>query len=548
MNTSTKPANVSVNTTKSNKSSSVAPQPKYGCDVNLIMFNTLSNPDILKQPDWEDVYFAPALKENRIMAMKIFFYIGENNQELFMRIFKWLEKNNNLMLNWSMTVLPKYFGYRVLTSFTKTGLRLKAMKKIKDYLEDPETRDEMLVALPRRGNSLDSATFVKGLYTYLGYENHEAYRKDIVSKTPINLQSLMCNERWSEIEYDKLSRDELFINHKSFLKHDTERYTEFLNNRQESFRENISKVINSLMEGDDSHVEYRKLPTQILTKEALTYSKDTINYPNYSLLVQTKWNNSLTNSMLPLNTKKEPKFNVLPVINTARIIDKTCDFDNTYRHIINSMAMYVSTQNTGIMKDLYLTFDETLGMQSLPSTSKDVITAYDSIPIEHVRLTSFNLGATYQTLLDFALKSKLSPKKIPKSLLVMTYGKDSLNQLTEVETIHDMVRLKGEYERNGYALPKLIIWDMESETIPNHMSIIEEHPTITLLKGFHKHAPYYILEHLDNLESKGWMLKQLPYRDLQEKMIEKDKERREKARKKRARVAQKKHNNYYNKK
>jgi hypothetical protein len=120
-----------------------------------------------------------------------------------------------------------------------------------------------------------------------------------------------------------------------------------------------------------------------------------------------------------------------------------------------ALGLYTSSKNTGAFKDLFLTF----------SSSPEFVTVTGSLSQRIQKMStaawqmSTNLHAAFDRILSVAQRSRVNPEDMPETLLIL-----SDMQFDSCTSYDDsaMQMIARKYEQAGYAVPKIIFWNLNS--------------------------------------------------------------------------------------
>ena len=158
--------------------------------------------------------FRKAFAENPVYALKCLFYIrdvrgGQGERRFFRVIMKDLAVNQTAAAKRNLEYVPEFGRWDDLYTFVGTPLQNDALQIMKDQLElDVQCKTPSLLAKWLKSENTSSAESRRlGNVTraFLGM-NHKQYRKTLsILRERINvLELLMSENRWDEIEFDKI--------------------------------------------------------------------------------------------------------------------------------------------------------------------------------------------------------------------------------------------------------------------------------------------------------------------------------------------------------
>lgn len=183
----------------------------------------------------EDVIlmFQKAYKENPVYAMKCLFYLrdvrgGQGERRFFRTVMKYMAKYNADAIRDMIQHIPEYGRWDDLYVFVDTPLEKDAFEFIKGQLAlDVQCKTPSLLGKWLKSENTSSAESRKLAHitkTYMGMTSRQ-YRKTLsILRARINIvERLMSENRWDEIEFDKIPSRAGLIYKNAFARHDIER-------------------------------------------------------------------------------------------------------------------------------------------------------------------------------------------------------------------------------------------------------------------------------------------------------------------------------------
>ena len=183
----------------------------------------------------EDVIlmFQKAYKENPVYAMKCLFYLrdvrgGQGERRFFRTVMKYMAKHNADAVRDMIQHIPEYGRWDDLYVFVDTPLEKDAFEFIKGQLAlDVQCKTPSLLGKWLKSENTSSAESRKLAHitkTYMGMTSRQ-YRKTLsILRARINIvERLMSENRWDEIEFDKIPSRAGLIYKNAFARHDIER-------------------------------------------------------------------------------------------------------------------------------------------------------------------------------------------------------------------------------------------------------------------------------------------------------------------------------------
>ena len=138
------------------------------------------------------------------------------------------------------------------------------------------------------------------------------------------------------------------------------------------------------------------------------------------------------------------------------------------------LALYFAERNRGPFKDLFLTFSEQPEFVSLKGA-----TLAERIGNVRAIISTTDLEAAFQLILDMALSNNLPPEDLPQSLIIISDMQFDLAAGRDTDTFH--VKMKDKFAREGYTLPTVIYWDVDSKK--QTFQVNKDNPNVLLVSG-----------------------------------------------------------------
>ncbi len=118
-----------------------------------------------------------------------------------------------------------------------------------------------------------------------------------------------------------------------------------------------------------------------------------------------------------------------------------------------SLGLYCADKNTGDFKDLFLTFSSKPKMEHLKGTLSHKVAQMSRANWE----MTTNLHAAFDEILNIAVKGRVSQEDMPQMLLILS------DMQFDACTRYDdsaMQMIARKYEAAGYAVPKIVFWNL----------------------------------------------------------------------------------------
>lgn len=309
-----------------------------------------------------------------------------------------------------------------------------------DFLEhqmlDGESEHANLIAkwFPRKG------PWFVAMHKYLNVSPKE-FRKKLVDLTNV-VETQLCNKEYSDIEYSKVPSVAMNRYRNLFAKRDEARFGLF----NEAVLAGKAKVNASVL---FPHDLFRAM---MEGQDATAVEAQWISLPNY------------------MEGSEE---RILPVC------DVSGSMNGLPMEVSVALGLYIAERNEGIFKDAFVTFSETPTMQYVEGeTLKD---KFNSIHFADWGMNT-NLQATFDLVLDSAVRERLSDSELPTKILIisdMEFDMCTDGRYGETTNL-DLIRRK--YEDTGYTMPELIFWNLNGR--PGNVPASMDDPGIGLVSGF----------------------------------------------------------------
>lgn len=416
--------------------------------------------------------FKNALEEDADLAMKCLFYLadcrgGQGERRFFRVCYKWLAKTYPEIAKKNIELIPTYRRWDdVLYSCVETPIEADALAFIKKQLAlDVECKTPSLLAkwLPSE-NASAKETKIMGTIVreYLGM-THKQYRKTLsVLRSRINIvEKLMSENRWDEIEFDKIPSRAGLIYKNAFARRD------MIAKKYEAFAKDTSTKVNAST----------LYPYECVSKVVNSgrYYGGLNMSDTDRAIVEKYWNN------LP-DYFDGKQSNMLCVVDTSGSMvssDAAAPIN-----VAISLGMYAAERAGGPFKDHYISFSRNpklIKVEGVDFADK-VYRIYRTNLCENTDLTK-----TFDMLLDIADRPDVSEDDIPSDIIVISdmeidYGSGNWHGRSEwskktVMTEMDKVRAK--WAAHGHKLPRLVYWNVDARS----NTILDAGPAVSFVSG-----------------------------------------------------------------
>lgn len=410
--------------------------------------------------------FKKALEENESLAMKCLFYIadcrgGQGERRFFRVCFKWLSNEHPDIARRNIKNIPEYRRWDdVIYSTLGTKVENDALEFIKNQLildMDSVLVDKAPSLLGKwlpseNASSIKTRAAAHRVREYLNM-THKQYRKTLSKlRSKINIvEKLMSENRWDEIEFDKIPSKAGLIYKNAFARKDiiAKKY------------ENFAKDKNTKVNADTLN------PVDIATKIFNSYECDETDINMF----QKYWDNLKDY----YNGRQE---------NGLAIVDTSGSMYGTPIAAAVSMGAYIAERGHGPFANHFITF----------SDHPDLI-KFEGINIvdkfERAKRAdwgnSTNIEAVFDLLLSTALENDTKPEDMPERLYIFSdmefngcishgprregisfgyyrnrFSGDDITVVGNINTLFE--EIEKEWNKLGYQMPKIIFWNLNART------------------------------------------------------------------------------------
>lgn len=398
--------------------------------------------------------FKSALEADEKYALKCLFYLrdirgGQGERRFFRTCMKWLANEKTNVAKRNLRLIPEFGRWDDLYLFVETPLEKEALNFMKEQfaldlmsLENPNGGVSLLGKWLKSCNASSKETKRLGNITRLAFGmTQKEYRKTLAElRERINIvEKLMSENRWDEIEFDKIPSKAGLIYKNAFARRDiiAEKYEKF------------AKDKNTTVNAKDLY------PYEVVhevTKHFNWYGNSYLSKTDRAM-INKYWDNLQ-------NWFDGQSLNALAVIDTSG------SMTGTPIEVAISLGIYCAERAGGPFANHYISF------ASKPQLIK--VEGVDFVDkVERIYKTNLidntNLEAIFNLLLKTAIKNKTPQEELPENILIISdmqidqargygyrYNGDTTSVFTEMENIHK------QWENAGYKMPKLIYWNVDA--------------------------------------------------------------------------------------
>ena len=430
--------------------------------------------------------FRKAFKENPSYALKCLFYIrdirgGQGERRFFRVCMRDLAFQNTEAAMRNLRHVPEFGRWDDLYVFVGTPLEAATLNFMKEQLAlDIQCKTPSLLAKWMKSENTSSAES-RRLATItrkaMGM-NHKQYRKTLsVLRGRINIvERLMSENRWDEIEFDKIPSKAGMIYKNAFARHDLEREKSIkeVQTYAEFARDTTKKVNAKTLYPYECVEEAAKLMGSTCWGTRHHNMNDT-----NRLMVNKYWDN-LTDY-----------FNGAS-LNALAVVDTSSSMWGTPVYVATSLGMNCAEKAGGPFAGHYVSFSQNPRLVKVEGV--DFCDKVDRI-IRTDLCENTDIEKTFDMLLDTAIRNGCSQEDLPQNIIIISdmefdrargYGRTydwatrtyKVNNATP-ETLMESIARK--WRECGYQMPKLIFWNVDARQ--NNIPMKLEHG-ISFVSGF----------------------------------------------------------------
>lgn len=421
--------------------------------------------------------FLRAWDEDPELATKCLFYLrdirgGQGERRFFRICFQYLAKIDTKRAIRNISNIPEYGRYDDLFCLINTPAEIPMFNFIRKQLEvdmkSLKAGEKYGVSLlgkwlkSENASSLETIAIANRTRLFLGM-THVQYRKMLSAlRKRINIvERLMSENRWEEIEFEKLPSKAGFIYANAFAHKDmiAEKYKRFI-------------------EDQDTKVNAKTLYPYEIVEEAMEATCSN------SAIINKYWEN-LPDYINGANSK------TLCVVDTSASMLYSRAINSRCRpiHVAISLGMYCAEKLEGAFKNYYITFS------SVPQLIRiEGINFVDKVKRIKSRMINDNtdLIKVFKLLRSVYMNKKVREEDMPERIIVISDmeidGENNYfiglanNGKNKDEIYTEMEEERKYWEQEGLTMPKLVYWNVNATN--NIMLEDASRPGISFVSGF----------------------------------------------------------------
>ena len=407
--------------------------------------------------------FKNAYEEDNILALRCLFYIrdirgGQGERRFFRTCMNWLaQKEPNVVLR-LFDHFAEYGRWDDFYCLVGTPCEYEMWNYLKNqFLLDLESETPSLLGKWLKSENTSSLkSKLLGKKTRKAFQLTPAmYRRGLSNlRKKINIvETLMSQNRWEEIEFDKIPSKAGIKYKNAFARRDI-----------------IAKKYEAFAKDENTKVNAGTLYPYEVVAQAKAHR-----YRFNSQSEETKTERAMINKYWDNLTDY---FNGQS-LSAICVVDTSGSMWGTPIEVAMSLGIYCAERNTGDFKDYYISFSEKPRFVKVEGI--DFVDKVERI-VDNEIIENTNIEAVFDLLLNIVKNNPKAIKDMPKNIIIISdmefdrarYGYEDTDTLFE--------NIKKKWDAEGIKMPHLIFWNVDARQ--NNIPIINENQPISYVSGF----------------------------------------------------------------
>lgn len=428
--------------------------------------------------------FDKAFQEDETYALKCLFYLrdvrgGQGERRFFRVVIKWLANKHTDAMRRNLTYVPEFGRWDDLYAFIGTPLENEAFDIMYHQLaNDVECKTPSLLAKWLKSENTSSADSRRLATLTRKHFNMtpRQYRKTLsVLRQRIKvLERLMSENRWDEIEFDKIPSKAGLIYRNAFARHDLMREKE----NKQTYAE--------FAKSSETKVNAKTLNPCEVVSEAVRVSGGLLDDTD-RLMVNKYWDNLE-------DYFNNATFNGVAVVDTSGSMTGGWGSRNSKIKPIDvaiSLGMYCAEKcnKNSPWYGHYITFSRQARL--IPVEGVDFVDKVKRIYRQNL-CENTNIKSVFDLILSLAIQNNVKQEDMPENIIVIsdmefdscaTFNSNGYwgGGSNARETQSEMEKIAKIWEAHGYRMPKLVFWNVEArqDNIP-----MRDNGRVTFVSGY----------------------------------------------------------------
>ena len=390
--------------------------------------------------------FKNAYEENPVLALKCLFYLrdcrgGQGERRFFRVCFRWLAENHEEAARRNLENVSEYGRWDDLI-YATVGTKLERAALVlvaKQLTLDMGCKTPSLLAkwMPSENASSKETKRVANIVRSQLGMSHKEYRKTLSTlRTRINIvEKLMSQNRWDEIEFDKIPSKAGLVYKNAFARRD------IIAKKYEEFAKDATKTVNAstLYPYDVAHRAFEAYGMPLEASERLMIQKYWDALPNY------------------YGENEE---------NGLAIVDTSGSMSGQPLEAAVSLGAYIAEKAHGPFAGYFVTFSSRPELVKFEGV--DIVDKFNRARRASWQMNT-DLKAVFNMLLRVAQQNGTKPEDMPQRLYIFSDMEFdnclSLGYHCEEGKVNTLLEnIAVEWAREGYELPKVVFWNLDART------------------------------------------------------------------------------------
>lgn len=422
----------------------------------------------------EDVIllFKKAFEQNEVYALKCLFYLrdvrgGQGERRFFRVVTKWLATEHTAEMRRNLKHVPEFGRWDDLYEFVGTPLEAEAFNVMYEQLKlDMACKTPSLLAKWLKSTNTSSKKSCE-----LGVKTREAfkmtpkqYRKTLaILRDRIRIvERLMSENRWDEIEFDKIPSRAGLIYRNAFARHDLMR---------EQSEKNVQTYAD-FAKSKETKVNAKALnPCDVVYEATKAYFKSLDDTDR--LMVNKYWENLH-------DYFQNAVFNGVAVVDTSASMTWSGD---TIRPIDVAIALGIycaeKCNPASPWAGHYISFSERARL--IPVEGVDFVDKVKRIYRANL-CANTNIQSVFDLMLSLAIQNHVRQEDIPENIVIisdMEFDRGTYSSKDRIQS--ELENIADKWAEHGYEMPKLVFWNVNArqDNIP-----MRDNGRVTFVSGY----------------------------------------------------------------
>lgn len=414
--------------------------------------------------------FDKAFREDETLALKCLFYLrdvrgGQGERRFFRVVARWLAREHTAAMRRNLCYVPEFGRWDDLYVFVDTPLEKDAFDIMYHQLAlDVECKTPSLLAkwLKSENTSSAESRHLGTLTRNAFHMTSRQYRKTLstLRKRIKVLERLMSENRWDEIEFDKIPSKAGLIYRNAFARHDI-------------MREKADKMTyEEFAKSKDTKVNAKTLNPCEVVHEAAKVFHSSVEDTN-RLMVNKYWDNLE-------DYFKGAVFNGVAVVDTSASMTSAYGKEIAPIDVAVSLGMYCAEKcnKNSPWYGHYITFSRQARLIAVEGV--DFVDKAMRIYRKNL-CENTNIRSVFDLLLNLAIQNNVKQEDMPENVVVISDMEfDYCTDLGD-RYASEMEKIAKIWAANGYQLPKLVFWNVQArqDNIP-----MRDNGRVTFISGY----------------------------------------------------------------